>query len=101
MKLHLNALGVVNPLGRGKREVARALFNGSRAGLVQRADFLPDRSVRVGVVPATLPEVPKRLARFDCRNNQLALAALNEIEDDIAKDRQTLRSASRRGRDGH
>ena len=34
MKMHLNALGVVNPLGRGKREVARALFNGSRAGLV-------------------------------------------------------------------
>jgi 3-oxoacyl-[acyl-carrier-protein] synthase-1 len=85
MKLHLNALGVVNPLGRGKREVARALFNGSRAGLVQRADFLPDRSVRVGVVPTTLPEVPKRLARFDCRNNQLALAALNEIEDDIVR----------------
>src|SRR5580704_7686544 len=85
MKLHLNALGVVNPLGRGKREVARALFNGSRAGLLQRADFLPDRSVRVGVVPATLPQVPKRLARFDCRNNQLALAALNEIEDDIAR----------------
>ena len=85
MKLHLNALGVVNPLGRGKREVARALFNGSREGLVQRADFLPDRSVRVGVVPATLPQVPKRLARFDCRNNQLALAALNEIEDDIAR----------------
>src|SRR5277367_505314 len=85
MKLHLNALGVVNPLGRGKREVARALFNGSRAGLVQRSDFLADRSVRVGVVPATLPQVPKRLARFDCRNNQLALAALNEIEDDIAR----------------
>jgi 3-oxoacyl-[acyl-carrier-protein] synthase I len=85
MNLHLNALGVVNPLGRGKHEVARALFSGSRAGLVQRADFLPDRSVRVGVVPATLPQVPKRLARFDCRNNQLALAALNEIEDDIAR----------------
>src|SRR5277367_4675426 len=84
MKLHLNALGVVNPLGRGKHEVARALFNGSRAGLVQRDDFLPDRSVRVGVVPSMLPLVPPRLARFDCRNNRLALAALNEIEEYVA-----------------
>jgi 3-oxoacyl-[acyl-carrier-protein] synthase-1 len=92
MKLHLNALGVVNPLGRGKREVARALFNGSRAGLMQRADFLPDRSVRVGVVPATLPEVPKRFAFFDSRNNRLALAALDEIEEDVARIAERLGS---------
>lgn len=85
MKLHLNALGIVNPLGQGKREVAGALFSGSRSGLLQRADLLVERSIRVGVVAATLPEVPKRLAHFDCRNNRLALAALNEIEDDIAR----------------
>ena len=85
MKIHLNALGIVNPLGRGKREVARALVNGSRDGLLLCADLLPDRPVRVGVVPGTLPQVPKRLARFDCRNNQLALAALNEIEEDVAR----------------
>ena len=85
MKIHLNALGIVNPLGRGKREVARTLFNGSRDGLLLCADLLPDRAVRVGVVPGTLPQVPKRLARFDCRNNRLALAALNEIEGDVAR----------------
>jgi 3-oxoacyl-[acyl-carrier-protein] synthase I len=85
MKLHLNALGIINPLGRGKREVAHNLFGGSRAGLVQRSDLLTDRSVRVGVVAGTLPQVPKRLAHFDCRNNRLALAALNEIEEEIAR----------------
>jgi 3-oxoacyl-[acyl-carrier-protein] synthase-1 len=85
MKFHLNALGIVNPLGRGKREVAGTLFDGSRCGLLQRANLLPDRSVRVGVVAAVLPQVPTRLAHFDCRNNRLALAALNEIEDDIAR----------------
>jgi 3-oxoacyl-[acyl-carrier-protein] synthase-1 len=85
MKLHLNALGIVNPLGRGKREVAGTLFSGSRSGLVHRADLLAERSVRVGLVAAELPQVPKHLAHFDCRNNQLALAALNEIEDEIAK----------------
>jgi 3-oxoacyl-[acyl-carrier-protein] synthase-1 len=83
MKLYLNALGVINPLGRGKLQVARGLFSGSRAGLVHRSDLLPDRSVRVGVVGETLPQVPARLAHLDCRNNRLALAALNEIENDV------------------
>jgi 3-oxoacyl-[acyl-carrier-protein] synthase I len=85
MKLYLNALGIINPLGRGKREVAGTLFEGSRSGLLQRADLLPDRSVRVGVVAATLPQVPRRLSHFDCRNNRLTLAALSEIEDEIIK----------------
>ena len=85
MKLHLNALGVINPLGRGKAQVARSLFNGSRGGLVHRGDLLPDRSVRVGEVPGSLPEVPARLAHFDCRNNRLAAAALSEIESDIKR----------------
>ena len=48
-----------------------------------RRDLIPDRAVRVGVVLSDLPEVPPRLAHLDCRNNRLALAALQEIEDDI------------------
>jgi len=85
MKLHLNALGVINPLGSGKREVARNLFDGSREGLVPRCDLIPDRAVRVGVVRSELPEVPSRLAHLDSRNNRLALAALHEIEDDLRR----------------
>ena len=85
MKLYLNALGVANPLGRGKQEVARNLFRGSRDGLVHRADLLMDRPIRVGVVTGTLPAVPEHLARFDCRNNRLALASLIEIESDLKR----------------
>ncbi|MFZ0890403.1 MAG: beta-ketoacyl-[acyl-carrier-protein] synthase family protein [Candidatus Binataceae bacterium] len=83
MKVHLNALGVINPLGKGKREVAKRLFEGSRAGLVLRHDLLSERAVRVGEVPWQLAEVPARQAHLDCRNNRLALTALQEIEDDI------------------
>ncbi|HLW70757.1 MAG TPA: beta-ketoacyl-[acyl-carrier-protein] synthase family protein [Candidatus Binataceae bacterium] len=83
MKLHLNALGVINPLGRSKHEVARNLFAGSRTGLISRNELLPDRSVRVGVVSGPLPELPARLAPLDCRNNRLALAAIGQIENDI------------------
>src|SRR5271156_5637927 len=83
MKLYLNALGVVNPLGRGKQEVSGNLFSGSRAGLVMRTDLLADRSVRVGAVDGPLPVMPEHLAGFDCRNNRLALEALTEIEGDV------------------
>ena len=83
MKLFLNALGVVTPLGQGKREVARNLFSGSRDGLVARDDLIPDRTIRVGTIRRPLAPVPDDLHRFDCRNNRLALAALLEIEPEI------------------
>jgi 3-oxoacyl-[acyl-carrier-protein] synthase-1 len=85
MRLYLNALGVVNPLGMGKRQVARNLFEGSRAGLIYRAERLLDRPVRVGAVADGLPLLPHRLAHLDSRNNRLALAALREIESDVMK----------------
>ncbi len=83
MTLYLNALGIANALGRGKREVAANLFAGSRAGLVRHDDLIPDRAVRVGTVSGSLPAVPDRLSRFDCRNNRLALAVLEEIGPDV------------------
>jgi 3-oxoacyl-[acyl-carrier-protein] synthase I len=83
MRLYLNALGIINPLGSGKGEVAANLFAGSRAGLASRPGLIPDRALRVGVVDATLPAVPERLAHFDSRNNRLMLAALEEIEPAI------------------
>jgi 3-oxoacyl-[acyl-carrier-protein] synthase I len=83
MKVYLNALGLITPLGREKDEVARNLFIGSRAGLVERDDLLPQRAVRVGIVPWALPELPNHLAHLDCRNNRLALAALNQIAEPI------------------
>src|SRR5215469_15108402 len=85
MRLYLNALGVVNALGTGKRQIAHNLFQGSRAGLIHRDDLLPDRPVRVGAIPSDLPHLPDRLALQDSRNNRLALSALCEIESDIMK----------------
>jgi 3-oxoacyl-[acyl-carrier-protein] synthase-1 len=71
MKVYLNALGLVTPLGRDKDEVAGNLFKGSRAGLIERTDFLPDRTIHIGMVPWTLPELPAELAHLDCRNNRM------------------------------
>lgn len=83
MRLYLNALGLANPLGIGKEQVARNLFAGYRDGLTRRDDLIPGRAVRVGAVAAALPEIPRRLDAFDCRNNRLALAALEEIRPEI------------------
>ena len=83
MKVYLNALGLMTPLGRDKREVASNLFQGSRTGLLERPDLIPLRTVRVGAVPWPLPAIPDRLTHLDCRNNRLALAALHQIEDPV------------------
>jgi len=83
MKVFLNALGLITPLGRDKGEVASHLFKGSRDSLIRRTDLLPHRAVHVGAVPWNLPQPPDQLADFACRNNQLALAALRQIERDI------------------
>lgn len=83
MKVYLNALGLVTPLGREKSEIGRNLFKGSRSGLIERRDLLPERAVYVGLVPWELPHVPAHLAYLDCRNNRLALSALDQIGDAV------------------
>ena len=81
--LGLTALGIANSLGVGKRKVAEALFQGSRAGLRPRADLVPGRTVHVGAIEADLPDLSPKLAPFASRNNRLAQLVLNEIEAEI------------------
>lgn len=81
--LGLTALGIANSLGVGKRQVAEALFQGSRAGLRQRTDLFPGRTVYVGSIEADLPDLSPALAPFASRNNRLAQLVLNEIEAEI------------------
>jgi 3-oxoacyl-[acyl-carrier-protein] synthase-1 len=79
----LSALGLVNALGKTKAEIAPRLFAGDTSGLVLRGDLVPERSLLFGAVRDPLPEIPARLARFACRNNRLALAALEQIGADV------------------
>jgi len=75
----LPAMGLVTPLGSTPGEVARALFQGTNAGLVPRDDLCPGRTVRVGEVTVALPSSPPSAASYDCRNNRLMLAAIVQI----------------------
>ncbi len=78
--LGISAMGLVSPIGSNPRAVTRALFEGTRAGLVARDDLHPHRSVKVGAVPDELPATPAAAMSLDCRNNRLMLAALLQIE---------------------
>lgn len=79
----LNALGIVNPLGRDKEDVARNLFAGSQAGMKPCADLIPGKEVMVGMVDVDLPLIDDFPVEFHSRNNQLVLAALLQIENEV------------------
>lgn len=80
----LRALGMLNALGRSAEEIWPRLVAGDQGHLKPREDLVPDRSLIVGAVPGDLPPVPERLRRHACRNNSMTLAALEQIEDDLA-----------------
>src|SRR5207302_9115422 len=84
MPLYLTALGIVNALGCGKTEFARQVFTGARHGLRLKHDLIPGAVACIGSVETALPEVPSALHRYDCRNNRLALAALQQIRPEVA-----------------
>ncbi len=82
-RLYLPSLGIVSPLGANKNEVVNNLFSGSQKGMVSKADLLINADVIVGEVSCSLPEIDDRYAIYKCRNNQLTLAALAQISDEV------------------
>lgn len=83
---YLPALGLVNALGSSCNEVADRLFAGDTSGMAREAGWLAGGGeAMVGRVRADLPAVPGRLARYDCRNNRLLLAALAQIAGPVAE----------------
>ena len=75
---------MVNALGAGAEEVWPRLLAGDTSCLSLRADLVPGHTLLLGEVRSPLPKLPRHLARYDCRNNALALAALLQIEPAIA-----------------
>ena len=88
MPCRLAALGIVTPLGCGVAENRAGLIAGDRRGIIPRDDLVADARRYFGVVTASLPPLPPDLARYDCRNNRIALLALREIHDALAAAKQ-------------
>ena len=76
----LPAVGVVTALGSGVEETWPRLVAGDQSRLTLRDDLVPERPLLVGAVRDPLPSIPETLRRYACRNNQLVLAALGQIE---------------------
>ncbi|HXZ86603.1 MAG TPA: beta-ketoacyl synthase N-terminal-like domain-containing protein, partial [Myxococcota bacterium] len=79
----LAALGQVSALGRARGEVYARLVAGDASRLTLDHELVPERSLWLGEVREPLPAIPAELARFACRNNQLALAALEPITAEV------------------
>jgi 3-oxoacyl-[acyl-carrier-protein] synthase-1 len=80
---YLQALGIVNALGRGAGDVSRRLFSGDTGGIVLEDGWLTAAPARVGRARGELAEVPARFADYACRNNRLLLTALAQIESAV------------------
>jgi 3-oxoacyl-[acyl-carrier-protein] synthase-1 len=90
----LAALGVVSALGSDAESTWRGLVAGEPRHLSWDDALVPGRRLLVGAVREALPEIPRELARWGCRNNAMALAALAQIEAPVRE--ATLRVGAAR-----
>lgn len=86
----LSELGIVNALGTSKAEVLRRLLEADASGMVSYGDLLTRRTTFVGRVRHALPPLRADLAEFDCRNNRLLAAALDQIAPAVAAVRESV-----------
>src|SRR5678815_4075288 len=90
MNLYLSDMGVINALGTGKAQVRERLLHADQSGMVRHGSLLTGRSTTVARVREDLKPLPHSLAEFDCRNNRLLAAALDQIVPSVAALRATV-----------
>jgi len=83
MTLYLNDLGLLCAAGNSRPEVITRLLAGDRSGLIVTDAFGP--TAIVGQCTAELPEIDPRHSIYRCRNNQLLLAALSQIDTTVRR----------------
>jgi 3-oxoacyl-[acyl-carrier-protein] synthase-1 len=82
--VYIHACGFHSALGNEHNTIHARLLSGESPDMVTSTDWLSDGSATVvGQASGTLPSIPTRLRRFDSRNNQLALSALQQIEAEV------------------
>lgn len=78
--IYLNELGLVNALGSDKESILSGLRKGISSGMKKNTSLLDTGTTYIGQVEMDLPLIPRELKAYDCRNNRLLLAALNQIK---------------------
>ena len=90
MNLYLSDIGIVNALGANRTDVLAGLLAGDASGMVAHGPLLTGRRTVVGRVDCDLPTLPAALAAFDCRNNRLLAAALEQIAPTVRDLRERI-----------
>lgn len=83
MSCYLHDLGVVNALGGDAQSLLDALLAGVRPLVLNH--WIPGKTTYVAPVTSALPEVPEALQPWRSRNLQLALAAVQQLEQTVAR----------------
>jgi 3-oxoacyl-[acyl-carrier-protein] synthase-1 len=79
----LLTVGMLNALGNNPRDIIDNLLRGYAPGLLEDEQIVPGQTLTLGIVTAELPELPEALKIYNCRNNRLALAALQQIRETV------------------
>lgn len=84
--IYMNAVGMLNALGHSVEEVRDNLLAGISPGVMARDNWLePKEACVLAGVDADLPDIPVHLKAHNSRNNQLLLAALQQIEPQVTE----------------
>lgn len=81
-RCYLNAAGMICAAGEGANAIRQQLSQ-SADTLTVTDRFSPDRPLPLGVCQQALPAIPLAGAQWQSRNNQLALAALQQIRSEV------------------
>lgn len=88
-RVAITQIGLCTPLGHAPEQVLARLIAGDTSAMQTSDTLLFGQSTLVAPVTAPLPAIPAALAQFDCRNNQLLLAAAQQITDTVEQAKQT------------
>ena len=83
--IYLSAMGMVCALGNSHEQIIANLLRGSRDGMVEDDQIIDGKKLRLGRVSGDLSEFPIKNPLEQSRNNQLLLAALKPISNEVER----------------
>ncbi|TKE98098.1 beta-ketoacyl-[acyl-carrier-protein] synthase family protein [Vibrio kanaloae] len=86
MPIYIQDCGFHSALGSSVADIHSCLKDTRESNMIEVSDMLNDgKHTVVGQIADELPPIPSDLTRYATRNNQLALSALNQIQDSIVQ----------------
>lgn len=85
MRIYLNNFSLNCALGLNREEVAHNLFAVSEMDCSEFFTLVDGQRTPILTVTGDLPEIPKKLEKFDSRNNRMILKTLVDLQEDIGQ----------------